>query len=406
MTQQYDAVVIGGGPAGATAAFLLARSGWSVAVVERKSFPRAKVCGEYLSATNLALLHELGVADRFHDQAGPEIKRVGLFAGSAVLDAALPRPSEACGWGRAWRRADLDTCLLEAASAAGADVLQPAAVVACSPNTDGYECDIRDDNRLSRTMQAGILIAANGSWEAGTLPAQLPRLSPRPADLLGFKAYFQATRLPSDLMPLVCFPGGYGGMVGCTDGCVSFSLCIRRDRLARVRQDDDAGDAVLRHIRSHCVGVDQVLQDAERVGRWLAAGPIRPGIRLPRRDGCFAVGNAAGEAHPVIAEGISMAMQSAWLLAETLSAWRQRGADRGLLPEVQRQYARAWRRAFASRIRAAAIIARWAMRPIAVGSVLPLLRAWPGLLTWGSRWSGKTTVATFGETPIQEMSRA
>ena len=61
----FDAIVIGGGPAGSTAALLLARAGWSVALVERMAFPRRKVCGEFLSATNLPLLAELGVAAAF-----------------------------------------------------------------------------------------------------------------------------------------------------------------------------------------------------------------------------------------------------------------------------------------------------------------------------------------------------
>ena len=63
MNDRYDALVIGGGPGGATAALLLARAGWSVALVERKTFPRRKVCGEYLSATTLPLLEHLGVAE-------------------------------------------------------------------------------------------------------------------------------------------------------------------------------------------------------------------------------------------------------------------------------------------------------------------------------------------------------
>src|SRR5438105_12135779 len=99
MNDRYDALVVGGGPAGATAALLLARAGWSVVLLERKAFPRRKVCGEYLSATNLPLFQHLGVADAFHAAAGPDVRRVGLFAGAAVLSADLPRPA---GNGRGW----------------------------------------------------------------------------------------------------------------------------------------------------------------------------------------------------------------------------------------------------------------------------------------------------------------
>ena len=76
-----DALVIGGGPGGAAAAILLAQAGWSVGVVEKAtSFPRHKVCGEFLSATNFALLRQMGVAQAFFGLAGPDVTRVGLFS--------------------------------------------------------------------------------------------------------------------------------------------------------------------------------------------------------------------------------------------------------------------------------------------------------------------------------------
>src|SRR5215831_1367870 len=99
MDERFDAVVIGGGPGGATTALLLARAGWSVALVERHTFPRRKVCGEYLSATNLPLLRHLGIDDEFCERAGPAIRQVGLFAGGHVLEASLPRVT---GWADGW----------------------------------------------------------------------------------------------------------------------------------------------------------------------------------------------------------------------------------------------------------------------------------------------------------------
>jgi 2-polyprenyl-6-methoxyphenol hydroxylase-like FAD-dependent oxidoreductase len=104
--------------------------------------------------------------------------------------------------------------------------------------------------------------------------------------------------------------------------------------------------------------------------------------------GLFAVGNAAGEAHPVIAEGISMAMQAAWLLAERLIVHGPSSQD---WQAVGEDYAQAWRRAFAPRLRAAAAFAHWAMRPAAVAAALPLVRTFPAILGWGARLSGKTT---------------
>ncbi|TIW31777.1 MAG: FAD-dependent oxidoreductase, partial [Mesorhizobium sp.] len=56
----HDAIVIGAGPAGTSIALALARRGWGVAIVEKNMFPRRKVCGEYISASNLTLLDRLG----------------------------------------------------------------------------------------------------------------------------------------------------------------------------------------------------------------------------------------------------------------------------------------------------------------------------------------------------------
>jgi 2-polyprenyl-6-methoxyphenol hydroxylase-like FAD-dependent oxidoreductase len=119
----------GPAPPAGPAAILLARAGWSVALVERKQFPRKKVCGEYLSATNLALFERLGLHDRFIDQAGPEVKRVALYAGTGTPEADLPLPeSRVRGWGRALSREHLDTLLVQTARELGVDVRQPATV--------------------------------------------------------------------------------------------------------------------------------------------------------------------------------------------------------------------------------------------------------------------------------------
>jgi flavin-dependent dehydrogenase len=415
MSARYDAVIIGGGPAGATAALLLARAGWSVVVQEKKTFPRRKVCGEYISATTLSLLEELGLADEFEALAGPPVTRVGLFAGETIIQAPLPSPG--AYWGRALGRETLDTLLLDAAARAGADVVQPCrsgaqgspkasfrrqpGEVSVAPMADVISATTTppadaggSPGGLAHEYEAPVTIAAHGSWDIGPLPTQPKKLPPRASDLFGFKAHFINSELPEGLMPLLAFPGGYGGMVHVDGGRVSLSYCIRRDRVSALQgpHRGEAGEAVLAHILESCAGVRHALRGANREGQWLAAGPIRPGIRVRAEGGLFRVGNAAGEAHPVVAEGISMAMQSAWLLARRLIAWRERKGDVSELHAVGDNYAAAWRRAFAGRLRASRAIAHWAMRPAAVRAALPLLHCFPSLLTVGACASGKARV--------------
>ena len=86
----FDAIVVGGGPAGATTALLLARAGWYVALIEKNTFLRRKVCGEFISATNLPLLKELGIADYYFTHGGPPIEQVGLFSANTIITSPMP----------------------------------------------------------------------------------------------------------------------------------------------------------------------------------------------------------------------------------------------------------------------------------------------------------------------------
>ena len=400
----FDALVIGGGPAGAAASLRLAKAGWQVGVIEREEFPRRKVCGEFLSATNWGLFGKLEISEAVTAFAGPEISRVALYGREASpVTAPLPALREThVGYGRALTRDVLDTLLLEAAAGCGASIFQPMLCTDVQRRNGLWTCSVAEPNEQRElTLESRVVIAANGSWTPAKAPIPQKAAAARPSDLFGFKAHFTGADLPADLMPLLAFPGGYGGMVTCQDGLVSLSCCIRRDTLGSLRERKltSAGEEVLDYIFRHVPMVRKVLSGADRQGKWLSAGPIRPGIRQPYSEGLFSVGNAAGEAHPVVAEGISMALQSGWLAAESLLAARQESPLRSTaeVESAGRQYARLWRRSFATRIRASTAIAAWAMRPRFLQLSQPLIHRWPRLLTTGARWAGKSQVVTFGE---------
>jgi menaquinone-9 beta-reductase len=321
----FDALVIGGGPAGATAALLLARAGRSVAVIEKSAFPRRKVCGEYVAAPAASFLRSLGLS------LDPEIHSIALWAGERVIEAPLPAP-----YASTLAREDLDTQLLELAARAGAVVFQPLKAVSLTRTATGFLCN---------NLQARTVVAAHGSWEPGHLPTQQPRAAPKPADLLAFKAHFRGAALTSDTIALAPFPGGYGGVLMLGDGRATYACCLRRDALDALRRPGlSAGESVFRHALHASAGLRAAFTAARRDGAWLASGPLRAGVRSPYRDGIFAVGNAAGEVHPIVGQGISLAVASAALLSRTLDS--------------PREYARQCRALYARGLWPSALIAR------------------------------------------------
>lgn len=407
MNAGLDAIIVGAGPAGCTAAIRLASAGWSVAIVEKRAFPRRKVCGECIAASNMPLLDALGIGEEFDALAGPDLRQVGLFVGKRQIVAPLPPMAHATHrWGRALGREHLDTMLLARAKTLGVQVWQPWSVKrqqrdgelhVCTLSQPGAEADVE--------LAAPLLIDAHGAWEAAPRSGQAgddyARTPHRDNDLLAFKSTWRSANLAPGLLPVLAFKGGYGGIVLGDHGLTTLAFCIRRDALQAVRAHQPhstAAQAALAHVQAECAGVTEELAGAELVGPWLAVGPLQPGIRAAwRDDGSFAIGNAAGEAHPILGEGMSMAIQSAWLLCDRLIAHRTQAGTRALTQSdwssVGHAYARAWRSSFAPRVRLAATCAHLAMRPQAAGLLLPLLQQWPSLLTRGARAAGKVRQA-------------
>jgi flavin-dependent dehydrogenase len=345
----FDVLVIGGGPAGATAALLLARAGRSVAVAEKAQFPRRKVCGEYIAPPAASFLRSLGM------RLEPEVRRISVWAGKRVLQAPMPAP-----YASTMARECLDEFLLKRAAESGATVFQPLKVIALERFSSGFVCKTETGN-----LEARAIIAAHGSWEPGALPTQAHRSPPQASDLLAFKAHFHGATVPADTIALIPFPGGYGGVLALGDGRATFACTVRRDALETLRRPGvSAGDSVLQHAFLASKGLREAFASAQRDGAWLASGPLRPGVRAAYRDGVFAVGNAAGEVHPVVGQGISLAMQSAALLCRTLDS--------------PRTYARECRKLYSRALWPSALITRLA--PAA-----RLVAAAPWLLSLGAR---------------------
>lgn len=90
MIETWDAVVVGAGPAGSVTARELARRGRRVLLVDKATFPRAKVCGCCLNRASLAALDAVGLGDLPARLGAVPLDRVKLAAGRATVELNLP----------------------------------------------------------------------------------------------------------------------------------------------------------------------------------------------------------------------------------------------------------------------------------------------------------------------------
>ena len=117
----YDAVIVGAGPSGSACAFWLASAGWDVAVVERKTFPRAKTCGDGLTPRSVRQLQDMELEEKV---AAVGHRYSGLRSCGFGQEVAMRWPDHPSfpSYGYAITRLDLDAMVAERAVAAGASL--------------------------------------------------------------------------------------------------------------------------------------------------------------------------------------------------------------------------------------------------------------------------------------------
>jgi geranylgeranyl reductase family protein len=311
-----DVAVVGAGPAGATAALVLARAGLDVVLLDRAALPRDKTCGGGVVARALESLPP-GVDVPVERRLGRVESRF-VDAGLAVTverDTALVHMA---------RRGPLDLALAEAALAAGAVLRAPCALERVGLTPQHVELDTGRG-----PLRARFLIAADGATgptarAAGwtELPVSVPALDAEVDGPPRLLARF-TDRARFDLgVP----PGGYGWIFPKADH-LSVGVGVFTRTAARRRLRDELS----RYL--HAVG----LGEARVRGIRGAPIPVRP-RREVARGRVLLAGDAAGLADPLTGEGISFAILSGRLAAESLLAARldSRATARGYLLALRR----------------------------------------------------------------------
>src|ERR1700678_2673905 len=171
-----DVVVVGGGPAGAAGAARLPGRGFRTVLIDRASFPRDKVCGDFVGPTALAELADLGVAQTEAFQATSKMADLALHVdGDQLPVLGIPQVDGFPSYGRVIPRLQLDAWILDAARHAGATVLEGRKVTAVQRAPDAIT--VRGQSAAGPwQLRTRLLLGADGrhSMAARTLHAGVP----------------------------------------------------------------------------------------------------------------------------------------------------------------------------------------------------------------------------------------
>jgi flavin-dependent dehydrogenase len=361
---RWDVIVIGAGPAGATAACLAARHRSRVLLVERWAFPRDKVCGSCVNVRALAALRSAGLGHVIDHLPGVALRALHVACGRRT--ARIPLPG-----GLSISRARLDAALVAAAIDAGAAFL-PETTAALLP-IDGSS-PIRQV-RLSTPGSAAALATADVVLAADGLGNPSLRLDPgfasivRPGARIGVGAVLP--RAPQGCQPGVIYmtvgQHGYVGLTAIEEGQWTAAAALDARALGKTGNPG----ALVADLLSHA---GQPPIDSLTSIAWRGTRPLTQRAAPLAAPGVFVLGDAAGYVEPFTGEGIGWAIASAVavqpLVERAATGWDDRLA-RQWRSVIHRQV---WRGRFACRALAAGL--RYPL--IARGALLTLTYA-PGL---------------------------
>ena len=360
----YDVIVAGGGPAGSSAAIHLATRGARVLLAEQKKFPRAKLCGEFISPECLDHFARLGVGDRMMAAGGARLTRTVFYSrgGRSVSVPSEWFSNQAGALGLS--RAEMDYKLLEGAREAGVEVMEETQV--CGLIIDGQRMrgvHLKSGDSL-KDATATVTIDATGRTRSlsrrlnGDLTRQTRKRRP---PLVAFKAHLENAQVVPGACEIYFYPGGYGGLSGVENGLSNLCfIAAAKD----VRACESDAERVMREVVTRNSRAGYTLSRAQTCSEWLGVSLESFGRHeLVPADGLLTVGDAAAFIDPFTGSGMLMALESgeaaAGVIIEHLANLKNGASFKGLA----RDYCRIYQRHFESRLRVCAWLRRAAFVP-------------------------------------------
>jgi flavin-dependent dehydrogenase len=343
-----DVVVIGGGPAGSSAAIRLARSGFKVQLYEKSRFPRPKLCGGFLSPDGSADLEDLNVlADLRRSGALPVNRTVIASQSGALIESTLPEPALSIS------RDVMDDLLLKEARRAGAEVFE---------GEDGFN----HVGSVPRTIVAAGRLALSREKIS---PDQLtPWYGSPPTLYFGIQAQFQNVHDVTDQVELDLVQSGYVGLARQGTGVNVCTLTTWE----MLRRFGPSLDSVMAKFTGENPVLRRHLSEATRTSDWMAV-PVRLGIRRLTNGNTFYTGDAACVVDPFAGEGMSIGLYASSLLQKAFVQTERPAAE---------AYTALWREAFLPALRWNAVARALYSLPLLKQGALRALQWFPQAMNW------------------------
>ncbi|SDX53950.1 geranylgeranyl reductase family [Modestobacter sp. DSM 44400] len=319
-----DVLVVGAGPAGSSAAYWLAAAGLDVAVLEKASFPREKVCGDGLTPRAVAGLDAMGVDT---SPAAGWVRHRGLrvYGGGQVIEVDWPQLHRWPDYGLIRSRREFDQLLARHAVAAGARLHECVTVTEPLLDDAGRVVGVHataGDDRSPQTWRAPLVVSAEGLSGRLAKSLGLLRREDRPLGVAvrryvrsprGEDNYLDISFDLSETGPTKESMPGYGWVFGMGDGTANVGFGLLDTRSA----GDVDHRAVLRRWLA-CLPPEWELDEEHAVSPLRGAGLPMGFHRQPAYTrGLLLAGDSAGAVNPFNGEGISYAMETGRMAAET-----------------------------------------------------------------------------------------
>jgi flavin-dependent dehydrogenase len=365
---EWDAMVIGAGPAGSLAARQLALAGLRTLLVDAKSFPRQKVCGGCLNHRAVDALDQSGLTHILENCGARPIDAIRLK--SADRTATFPLPA-----GLAIARDAFDQALAIEAARAGA-IFAPGTQAVVEPKTrNGLRWVSLARAGRRQLVCARVVVCADGLSRSSVkrLPECAARVARRHRIGVGAALVGDGAEWPDRYITMAVSRHGYVGMARAGEKRLNVAAALDSSLLAEV----PTGQAIERLLADAGVAAPAGLVSAN----WFGTPPLtsRPGRVAAER--LFLIGDAAGYVEPFTGDGMAAALESAMavtpLVLEAASQWR---------PALQRQWLAEHYRLVHRRQATCRRLAWIVRKPWAVSASLRLCSAYPRV---AARWIAK-----------------